>query len=138
VDDPRDQSDRARRNNSIARARRFCRLAEINGFALRAVNFAYKQPPLSHVQDGSPQEALLLMLAGRNPAAQMTRSQALDLLSFIYEEVYPEGYSDNAEENALYREICRERKDALVADLPENIATVRIKQFLTGGRNASA
>jgi hypothetical protein len=47
VEDPRKEKNRRKQDECLARVRRFCTLAEMQGFSLRAFDFDYKQPRLS-------------------------------------------------------------------------------------------
>jgi hypothetical protein len=83
---------------------------------LRAVDFSYKQSPLSHSDE--TQQQLLLILATRNIRSQLSQGDLAQLLEFIYVEVYPGGYSIDPIEDASYRELCARLKADMVRQLP--------------------
>jgi hypothetical protein len=129
VEDPRLQNDSSLRRTAIARAKRFAALAELNGFALRAIDIPYLQAPLNRSHDSLAQEPLLLMLAKRELAPTISRENLTDLLEFVYKEVYPDGYSTNQEENELYLELCEKREADILAHLPESAAMLRVGEL---------
>lgn len=59
----------------------------------------------------------------------MSREELSRLLEFIYVDVYPEGYSDIAEECALYREKCRRLVDDLIRALPPAANLLDLKEL---------
>jgi hypothetical protein len=78
------------------------------------------------------------MLAAKDLPARTSKKELIELLEFIYCEVYPEGYSADAEENARYRDLCRKRKDELAANLPDTAEMVRLSEIVaTPSRNPS-
>jgi hypothetical protein len=120
VEDPRRQSSREKKMESLARIRIFRRLATIGDFSLRAVDISYQQPPLNHLPEDLEQENLLLLYATRDPArSQLPRVELARILDFIYLELYPDGYSENPDESRSYVEKCRRARDVVNRALPE-------------------
>ncbi|SRR5216684_255841 len=136
VEDPRQQPDNKSRVVSLARVRLFCRLAEMSGFTLRAIDFVYKQPLLTHT-DGEPQQPLLLMFAptAKRSGTHLAKDEVARLLEFIYMEVYPEGYSVDSEETARYKELCSRLKDELIDRLPVSLETLNLGQLVRQTRS---
>jgi hypothetical protein len=132
VEDPTRQKGPTKRE-SLARVRRFRRLAEIGGFALRAVDMNYLQPPLSHVEQNSEKVPLLLMIAAESARSQISRDELAELLKFIYVEVYPGGYSDSSEETAAYSELCRRACEEAVQKLPATTNLLSYADLLSRG-----
>lgn len=82
VEDPRVQNDRAKHTRSIARIRRFCRIAEINGFTMRAVEVPYRQPPLSHTEHG--ENGISAPDAGGQGSARPDQQKGIDRTAGIH------------------------------------------------------
>jgi hypothetical protein len=141
VEDPRKEKGKYKQDECLARVRRFCTLAEMQGFSLRALDFTYKQPKLS--TDAPPDtERPMLLLSARireNPAnAQNQRSEAAELLSFVYTRVYPEGYSMDALENGEYRDYCLALLNRELANLPAQVRSLSVKQLVVQVRNSQS
>ena len=114
VEDPRKEKSQRKQDECLARIRRFCTLAEMQGFSLRAFDIEYRQPKLS-LEDKASVERPMLLLSARTRQgpldAEVQRAEVEEVLSFVYTSVYPEGYSSDAEENRLYREYCHDLKE---------------------------
>jgi hypothetical protein len=138
VEDPRKERSRRKQTESLARVRRFCTLAEMQGFSLRAFDIDYKQPRLS-IDDASSVERPMLLLSARNRqcalSADAQREEVEKILSFIYTRVYPEGYSSYPAENQAYRDYCTALLDKEVAALPENVRSLSAAQLVAQMRN---
>lgn len=132
VEDPRKEKTTRKRDEALARISRFCTLAEMNGLSLRVLDFDYKQPKLSLEEpDGS--ERPMLLLSARTRQADSVggsyRSEVEELLVFIYMNVYPEGYSADAEQNRAYRRYCEELLDREKKTLPGQIRSLSSAQL---------
>jgi hypothetical protein len=138
VEDPRKETGKHKQDECLARMRRFCSLAEMQGFSLRALDFEYKQPKLS--TDAPPDtERPMLLLSARirdnQVSAEGQRSEASELLSFVYTRVYPEGYSTDALENGEYRDYCLALLNRELAALPAEVRSLGVKQLVAQVRN---
>ena len=78
---------------------------------------------------------MLLMYAPRVPPKQssMGKPEVKRLLKFIFEWLYPEGFSDVPEENSAYRKhlsaLCRSQAKGLPSRIPTlNFAQIRARQ----------
>lgn len=133
VDDPRRDTNARKRDESLARIRRFCTLSEMQGFSLRALDIAYMQPKLS-LDDLISEEKPLLLLSARSRsgplAASVDRSEVEEVLSFIYTKVYPEGYSTDSRENQAYLAYCSALRDREVAMLPNQVRSLSSAQLV--------
>lgn len=132
AEDPRQQRTQRKQDEALGRIRRFCFLAQTQGFSLRAFNFDYKQPKLSiEARDGS--ECRLLLLSARvrpqNTHAVDAREELSEVLKFVYTKVYPEGYSEDVNENKLYREYCERLLCEQLAALPEIVHSLSSAQL---------
>jgi hypothetical protein len=137
LEDPK-RGSTSEKNHSLARIRLFSKLAEVCGFTLRAVDIPYLQPPLSHWPQDS-QEQLLLMYAypvEKAPSSIMSKAELKNLLEFIYLELYPDGYSSDAEENEHYRLLCKEALDRLTGQLPDTVRMLRLSDLRLRINNA--
>jgi len=137
VEDPR-KSTMAKQLEHIARIQRFCSLAESQGFSLRSYEIDYSQPQLSLPTDDEivVEEALLLLSARARSGPsnrEDIRREVIDLLSFVYCDLYPEGFSSIEEEDAAYRAYCKTVFDRTVMGLPEKIKVIN-PAHLTCGR----
>jgi len=131
VEDPRKETGR-RREESLARIRRFCTLAEMQGFSLRALDIEYKQPKLSLEDlDNTERPMLLLSARTRQAEAETTdhRPEAEELLRFTYTNIYPEGYSDDAGENRAYQDYCARLLERETAKLPAQVVSLSCAQL---------
>jgi hypothetical protein len=137
VEDPRKETTR-KQTESLARVRRFCTLAQMQGFSLRAFDIDYKQPRLS-LDDARSSERPMLLLSARNRQstfnADVHREEVQEVLSFIYTQVYPEGYSSDPAENQSYREYCTALRDREVASFPERVRSLSSAQLVAYVRN---
>jgi hypothetical protein len=132
VEDPRWETGR-RRDESLARIRRFCTLAEMQGFSLRAFDTEYKQPKLS-LEDLDNTERPLLLLSARTRHTELGstdhRSEVEEVLRFIYTNIYPEGYSFDQSENLAYRDYCARLLDTETAKLPPEVRSLSCAQLI--------
>ena len=139
VEDPRREKAQRKQTESLARVRRFCTLAEMQGFSLRAFDIDYKQPRLS-LDDAKSVERPMLLLSARNregaSSGEVHRQEVKEVLSFIYTKVYPEGYSSDAAENQAYREYCTALRDREVAALPTTVRSLSSSQLVAQVRNS--
>jgi len=123
VEDPRKEASKRKREESLARIRRFCTLAEMQGFTLRAFDIEYKQPKLS-LEPTSTERPMLLLFARRDRLTGDTATrkvEAVELLKFVYTSLYPEGFSADEEENREYRQYCEDLFSHEAASLPQKI-----------------
>jgi hypothetical protein len=138
VEDPRKEKAQRKQTESLARVRRFCTLAEMQGFSLRAFDIDYKQPRLS-LDDAKSVERPMLLLSARNrrgaSGADVQREEVKEVLSFIYTKVYPEGYSSDPAENQAYREYCTALLSREVGALPERVRSLSSSQLVAQVRN---
>jgi hypothetical protein len=114
----------------LSRIRLFCRLAQAQGFSLRAFDIDYLQPPLSLEK---PNASVPMMLMYVNPqhrhaASSMKATAVRKILKFIYTDLYPEGYSDNESENSEYKKCLRKFCTARAKGLPKKISLLDYKQ----------
>ena len=127
VEDPRKERSQRKQDECLARVRRFCTLAEMQGFSLRVFDIEYRQPKLS-LEDGASAERPMLLLSARTRQgslnAEVQRAEVEEVLSFIYTCVYPEGFSTDPEENRLYREYCQNLRERELGGLPERIRSL--------------
>jgi hypothetical protein len=139
VEDPRKERDSRKRIEALARIRRFCTLAETQGFTLRALDFDYKQPRLSLEAPGIEYPLLLLSARVRRnlSASETARDEAIEALTFVYTLVYSDGYSPEPEENQAYARYCAELTRREISSLPDRIRALSSKQLEARYRNAT-
>lgn len=132
VEDPRRENIKSKRTECLARIRRFCTLAEMQGFSLRAFDINYKQPRLS-LEDSNSIERPLLLLSARNRQNTCNEEnhyeEAKEMLSFVYKKVYPEGYSPDFAENKAYRDYCESFLETEIASLPSCVRSLSAAQL---------
>lgn len=135
VDDPVSAPSNQERRERLARIRLFSMLAQANGMTLRGLDFEYKQPPLSVPKSpGRPKQvSMLLMYGPRTPEPQnwMSRREVAKLLKFIFEWLYPEGFSEVPQENAAYRAYLSKLCRAEISLLPPRIPLLRFAEIRT-------
>jgi len=135
VDDPVLANTDDERKERLARIRLFCMLAEANNLTLRALDFDYHQPPLSLPSKSkigrSETLPMLLMYAPRTPQKRswMSRKEVQRLLRFIFESLYPEGFSEVAEENDAYRKYLTALCQIRVSKLADRIPVLKFGQI---------
>lgn len=138
VEDPRKEKSQRRQDECLARVRRFCTLAEMQGFSLRAFDIEYRQPKLS-IDDVTSMERPMLLLSARTRQgplnAEVDRSEVDEVLTFVYQSVYPEGYSTDPDENRVYRDYCASLKDRELAALPDRIRSLSSAQLVAQVHN---
>lgn len=126
VEDPR-KAPRAKQLHDIARIQRFCTLAASQKFSLRAFEIDYLQPALHLPVPGESSEQSLLLLSARmkQPGQSLTlENELIQILDFIYLDLYPEGFSDIQEENEAYKAYCRDLRDRVIQNLPSKIQII--------------
>ena len=129
VEDPRSATSPDHQREQLARIRLFCALAVREGFVLRALDFPYRQPFL-HIPQESERgcEIPLLLMFAQPQGARIERSfdqaRVRELLEFMYQWLYPEGFSEIEEENAEYRRYVAELHAALSEQLPERVPAI--------------
>ncbi len=121
----------AERTKRVGRFRLFETLAAANGFQLHAIDVGYLQPPLSVEEDpgGIPH---LLLLARRREAElpqQLSRAEAIQILKYLYLDLYPSGYSDDPCEIAFIRETCGRMLAVVTANLPDEVKLLGYRHF---------
>jgi hypothetical protein len=133
VDDPALAVTERERKRRLARIRLFCTLAERNGLPLKALDFDYRQPPLTIPEDTESGQELpmLLMFAGKSKGQKgwMEKEEVSGLLDFICNSLYPEGFSDVPQENEQYRAYTSKLCLAQIATLPEQVRTLSFAQI---------
>jgi hypothetical protein len=138
VEDPRKEAGTCKQNESLARIRRFCTLAETQGFTLRALDFDYRQPKLS-LEAQTPETPLLLLSARVRPAesgvAGSAREETMQALSFVYQNVYPDGYSNVDDEQMAYGIYCENLMSTTLSSLPEPLRVLSCAQLAARIRN---
>ena len=138
VDDPRQESSIKRQDECLARVRRFCTLAEMQELSVRALDIDYKPPKLSlHDKDDAPRP-LLLLFASRNGNSQsnhIAEAEVEHILSFIYTDIYPEGYSTVPSENEAYRDYCVSVRDQALRTLRQPVKSVSCADLVSQVRN---
>jgi hypothetical protein len=138
VEDPRRETAINKQDECLARVRRFCTLAEMQGFSLRALDFEYKQPKLSTDAPPDTERPMLLLSARLRDNLlheKSQRSETAELLAFVYTRVYPEGYSTDALENSEYRAYCLALLNCELAKLPGAIRSLSVKQLVAQVRS---
>lgn len=104
VDDPRHATTERIRRHRTARIELFCAIAQARGFKLRALDINYRQP-LLHIPepgDRGREQPMLLMYASKKVAPELPVDKVVQLLRFVYLELYPNGFSTIPKENELY------------------------------------
>jgi hypothetical protein len=139
VEDPRKETNKTKQTECLARVRRFCTLAEMQGFSLRAFDIDYKQPRLS-IDDLNSLERPMLLLSARNRSgvtrADVQLEEVKEVLSFVYTKVYPEGYSSEPDENRAYSRYCTELLEKEIAGLPGLVRSLSSAQLVALTRNS--
>jgi len=141
VEDPRVSITPAQRRqqlHDIARVQLFCALAAACGCPLIALDFPYLQPQLS-IPDGESgaEKPLLLLVAPidrQHAKGSWEKGEVLRILSFIYEELYPKGFSPVEELTQAYKEYCSGLYRRMERSLADSIKVVD-PAYLTCGRN---
>lgn len=131
VDDPRQAVSPRERRKRLARIVLFCTLAQQHGVTLRALDCDYRQPHL-HVpaKDELGQEQhMLLMYASKVMPTSLPRNDIARLFGYIYNWLYPEGFSEHPEENMAYRAYLKEFCSLQMARMPESIRMLNVSQI---------
>ncbi len=131
VEDPREASTKRKRDERLARIRRFCTLAETQELSLRAFEFDYKQPRLSLERDDAERRMLLLSARyqGNTNEILSARTEAIECLKFVLTEIYPDGYDIDLQQCEAYRKYCAELMQREVASLPDPLRALSCAQF---------
>ena len=131
VADPRATTDPDARREAISRIRLFEYFASANKFSLRALDFPYLQPHLSHVPTKDKEHRLLLMVAQRPSEVRgsLTKKQIKELLQFVYLWVYPTEYSEVETENVAYTKYLKALFLREIASLPSKIPLLDSKSM---------
>jgi uncharacterized protein DUF4062 len=123
VDEPRHTADETARRRQMARVEFFCTLAQSRGYSLRALGIDYRQPLLHLPEEGDRgrEVPMMLMYASRTVESFLPRADVEQLLGFVYQELYPQGFSAVEHENDLYRAYLNEFLAEQVARLPDRV-----------------
>jgi hypothetical protein len=138
VDDPRNENSIKRQDEGLARVRRFCTLAEMQELSVRALDIDYKPPKLSLQDQNDVARPLLLLFASRygdTRTNHVEQAEAERILSFIYTDLYPEGYSTVPSENEAYRQYCAAVRDQAVRALHHPVKSVSCADLVSQVRN---
>jgi hypothetical protein len=138
VDDPRSAKTVKRQDESLARVRRFCTLAEMQELSMRTLDIEYRPPKLSLRDNVESQPPLLLLFASPSthaPANDVDQAEAERILSFIYMDLYPEGYSTVPSENDEYRQYCQLVRDQAVRALRHPVRSLSCADLVSQVRN---
>jgi len=134
VEDPRYALTKKERCRQTARVELFCTLAQSRGYSLRALGIDYRQPHL-HVpeaDDRGREIPMLLMYASKTINSHLPRIRVEQFLTFVYRELYPEGFSSVAQENVSYQayldEFCAEQ----IARLPDQVRLLNSREVRKG------
>jgi hypothetical protein len=134
VEDPR-KALRAKQLHDIARIQKFCELAAAQKFTLRAFDIEYLQPALSVPDCPETDEQPLLLLSARKREdvdAAILLDELLEMLDFIYIDLYPEGFSDLPDEQEAYKAYCRDIRDQVVSTLPAKVKIINPAHITCG------
>ena len=124
VVDPR-CSATSKQLEDLARIKLLCSLAASHGFSVRTFDFDYRQPRLVVPADQSPDEhRLLLMSISLKPETRGAASSQVELmrqLRFMFTCLYPEGFSDDPDEQARYQDYCRSLYERVLSRIPDSV-----------------
>jgi hypothetical protein len=136
VDRPSADASQAEWLERLGRIKHFCTLAEARGIGIRAVDIDYIQPTLDLARptDGVP----MVLMYGFPPSVQrpncLKGADLQTILTFIYTELYPAGYSaddeDNRQYKALLQSLLQSRYPAVASEVPL-LDFKRIKTWVT-------
>ena len=59
----------------------------------------------------------------------LTRGELIERLNFIYLRLYPEGFSDNEEENARYKSYLHQLNEQQIERVPETTRLLAMREF---------
>jgi hypothetical protein len=138
VDDPRHFIDAKKRSEAIARIARFCKLGEMHGHSIRALDIPYRQPKLSLNEGAETERPLILLCAQMSPGAlprSVSRAVVEDILSFIYMDLYPECFSADPQENEEYLKYCIGVRDKSIGALSDPVRSISCAELVSKIRN---
>ena len=116
-------------------------LAAFQGWTLRALDIEYLQPRLSLMDEDGSERPLLLMFARtqrHSGHAAISPEEVAQVLSFIYTDLYPEGFSSDPGQNELYRQYCAKLMQRVIAALPPIIHLLDCGELVSQARRTKS
>jgi hypothetical protein len=106
--------------------------------SMRALDIEYRPPKLSLRDNNEAQPPLLLLFASptsRVRTGDVDQAEVERILTFIYADLYPEGYSTVPSENDEYRRYCGIVRDQAVRTLRQPIQSLSCADLVSQVRN---
>lgn len=128
VDDPALAKDRNERHHRLGRLKVFDRLAPFEAMHFRALGLAYIQPALEPPWTDSNKQ-LLLCYAAPGLHETLPKSIAIEILTWIYTELYGDDIIEEPVTRAAYRKRIRDLLDSVVHELPEQVRLLRYREI---------
>lgn len=119
MEDPQEKGiDEEEKNRRAARVRRFQGLAEACGLKMVIVDMKYQQPSYhTDTSDKNDKPMLLALLIEGSPDRHIDKQKLLEIITFVYKNVYCACFSGTKEETELYLEIV----EHMLADYEQNL-----------------
>ncbi|HKY30123.1 MAG TPA: SMEK domain-containing protein [Pyrinomonadaceae bacterium] len=124
VDSPIYETEKKKQKHAIARIERFNYLATKMSWSLRIVEMDYMRPPLL-INDEC--ERMMLIYVSPKQRISLEREEAENILRFIYNDVYPDGYSEDRDENRKYWLHLDQKVQVLIQKMPAQIRMATVK-----------
>jgi hypothetical protein len=128
VDHPALTQDKKERRLRLGRLRVFDRLAPFSALHLRALDLPYMQPTLESPLTESRKQ-LLLCYAAPGLNATLPKSETIELLTWVYTELYGDDIFEERSTRAAYKKKIHELLDSIVQKLPEQIPLLRYREL---------
>jgi len=128
VDDPALARDGKERRRRLGRLKVFDRLAPFEGVHFRALDLRYLMPALEPPFT-SGEKQLLLCYAAPGLGAALTKSEAVEVLTWMYTEVYGGRIFEDLATRAEFRKRNQALLDSVIRDLPERVRLLRYSEI---------
>ena len=129
VDDPTRTEDRQEQQRRLARLGLFDRIATYAGMELRSLDLAYLQPKLDPWSSKAPESKLLLLYAARRVPPSFEKTEALDILTWTYTQLYAANMFDQQADFERYMRYIRDLLNRISGTLPDRVDLLKVQKL---------
>lgn len=128
VDDPSESSDPKEQSRRRNRIELFTKIAAFSKIQLRCIDFKFLQPKLEPWSKQQEKQLRLLYGAEHLPSS-LSRAELLDIITWLYTQLYAANISDDPAEGQEYERYLRELLDRATEKLPDEARLLRLQEI---------
>lgn len=129
VDDPTRTDDPTERLRRLARIALFDRFAAYAGIELRVLDLTFLQPKLDPWAGDAPEKELMLLYAAESVPASLSKTEALEILTWSYTQLYAANMFDDPADFERYMAYVRSLLERVANKLPDRVELLRVQKL---------